>query len=124
MLGEQNTPPQKSEAGSLTNMYGGSCIGTSNERDSIASKQGKTKVPMNSLSSPARRSSTLFREGYPPTWHAIKAPSFTHILDRLTVTQRKSLACASTHVLTLVAISGGERMVSELPAGDCHDVGP
>ncbi len=25
--GKQNTPPQKSEAGSLTNMYGGSCIG-------------------------------------------------------------------------------------------------
>ena len=65
MLGEQNTPPQKSEAGSLAKNLGGSCIGTSNKRDSIASKTRRNKVPIPSISYLARRSSTFFRVNCP-----------------------------------------------------------
>ncbi len=38
MLGEQNTPPQQSEAGPLTKMYGGSCIGVLQKEENTANK--------------------------------------------------------------------------------------
>ena len=66
MLGAQNTPPQKSEAGSLAKNLGGSCIGTSNKRDSIARKTRRNKVPIHSISYLARRSSIFFRVNCPP----------------------------------------------------------
>ena len=47
--GKQNTPPQKSEAGSLTKMYGGSCICASRKEEITARNHGGTKVPIDQL---------------------------------------------------------------------------
>ena len=65
--GEQITPPQQSEAGSLTKMSAGSCIGILQKRGEH-SKEDMLEGSflqgflLNHVSSPARRSTTFFEQ--------------------------------------------------------------
>ena len=65
--GKQNTPPQKSEAGSLTKTYGDSCIGVLQKegkhcKENTLERSFLQRLVLNIVSSPARRSSTFFEQ--------------------------------------------------------------
>ena len=65
--GEQNTPPQKSEAGSLTKMHGDSCIGVLHKegkhcKEDTLERSFLRTLLLNIVSSPARRSRTFFEQ--------------------------------------------------------------
>ena len=61
--GKQNTPPQKSEAGSLTKMYGGSCIGVLLQKEGKRYKKKQLLLPI--LPSLTHRSRRVFPENAP-----------------------------------------------------------